>query len=77
MLLNIDKVIKCIRESDEPKPELMKRFPGGFYVPDLTKGLDEFLAVEDELLSKGATSAIAWREKIDKERQQQSPQEKK
>ena len=26
VFLNIDKVIKCIRESDEPKPELMKRF---------------------------------------------------
>ena len=26
VLLNIDKVIKVIRESDEPKPELMKRF---------------------------------------------------
>src|SRR6185436_16152635 len=26
VLLNIDKVIKLIRESDEPKPELMKRF---------------------------------------------------
>src|SRR5918999_2474674 len=26
VLLNIDKVIKAIRESDEPKPELMKRF---------------------------------------------------
>jgi topoisomerase-4 subunit A len=26
VFLNIDKVIKCIRESDEPKPELIKRF---------------------------------------------------
>src|SRR4029077_8970064 len=26
VFLNIDKVIKTIRESDEPKPELMKRF---------------------------------------------------
>ena len=26
VFLNIDKVIKAIRESDEPKPELMKRF---------------------------------------------------
>jgi topoisomerase-4 subunit A len=26
VLLNIDKVIKTIRESDEPKPDLMKRF---------------------------------------------------
>ena len=26
VLLNIEKVIKTIRESDEPKPELMKRF---------------------------------------------------
>ncbi|MGZ5124307.1 MAG: DNA topoisomerase IV subunit A [Burkholderiales bacterium] len=26
VLLNIDKVIRVIRESDEPKPELMKRF---------------------------------------------------
>ncbi|HEX6004360.1 MAG TPA: DNA gyrase subunit A, partial [Burkholderiales bacterium] len=26
VLLNIDKVIRTIRESDEPKPELMKRF---------------------------------------------------
>ena len=26
VFLNIDKVIKVIRESDEPKPELMKRF---------------------------------------------------
>ena len=26
VLLNIDKVIRLIRESDEPKPELMKRF---------------------------------------------------
>jgi hypothetical protein len=63
----------------EQIPELMKRFPGGFYVPDLVKGLDEFLQVEDELLGKGASSAIAWKEKIDKERrqQQQAPQEAK
>ena len=26
VLLNIEKVIKCIRNADEPKPELMKRF---------------------------------------------------
>ncbi|MBK8761647.1 MAG: DNA topoisomerase IV subunit A [Sulfuritalea sp.] len=26
VFLNIDKVIRCIRESDEPKPELMARF---------------------------------------------------
>ena len=46
-------------------PELLRKWPGGYYEPTIEHGLDLFLEMEDEL-EGGATDALKeWREKID------------
>ena len=43
----------------------MARFPGGYFEPTYTSGLDMLLKVEDEL-EGGATDALKeWRDRID------------
>jgi len=49
--------------------KLLKRFPGGFMVPTPEKGLNEFFAVEDELLEFNVGKLKEWKEKIDRERE--------
>jgi len=46
-------------------PELLKKYPGGFFVPSYDKGLDEYLRTEDELVVKGTDNIKVWKQKLD------------
>ena len=53
------------RIPSEKWPEMLKKWPCGYFEPTITGGLDEYLKFEDEL-EGGATDALKeWREKID------------
>lgn len=54
---------KCkTRVPPERINELVKRFPGGYFEPSLSNGLDLFLQAEDELTSRDATAAaVEWK----------------
>jgi hypothetical protein len=57
---------KCkARVPAERFEELMQRFPGGYFTPTLTNGLDEYLRAEDELGQSSAESIRNWKEKVD------------
>lgn len=47
-------------------PELLKKYPGGFFTPSYTSGLDEYLRFEDELVSKSTGDLQAWKAEMDK-----------
>ena len=49
----------------EKLPELLKIYPGGFFVPGLTEGFDKFLHVLDGLVAKQVTTVDEWRRKVD------------
>jgi hypothetical protein len=49
-------------------PALLARFPGGFFVPTLTSGLDEFLRAEDELIEAASGSEAEWKRAVDLQR---------
>jgi hypothetical protein len=46
-------------------PQLLAKWPGGYFVPTPTEGLDMYLRFLDELEGEAADSLIAWREKMD------------
>jgi hypothetical protein len=46
-------------------PELLKRYPGGYFEPTIHSGLDEFLRFEDELLSRSSERERKWKQEID------------
>lgn len=46
-------------------PELMKKWPGGYFEPGLARGLDEYLETVDRL-NEGQRNAVdEWRRKVD------------
>lgn len=45
--------------------ELDKHFPGGYFIPTLTDGLDKFLAVEAGLLSSATGDLSTWKKEVD------------
>lgn len=47
---------------------LLERFPGGYFVPTPTKGLDEYLRVTEELALEADADALREREQMDKQR---------
>jgi len=47
---------------------LLKKFPGGFFMPGKEKGLDEYLKMEDDLLHKSTSFLQEWKAKVDKEK---------
>lgn len=53
------------RVTPEMVPELMKKFPNGYFTPSTTEGLDTFLEVEAQLLKSHTTTVIGWRKAID------------
>ena len=53
------------RVPSEKWPELMARFPGGYFEPTYTSGLDMLLKVEDELEGGATDSLREWRTRID------------
>ncbi len=48
-----------LRVDSSQVPEVMRRWSGGYFEPDLTGGIDRLLALEDELTEKAATELIA------------------
>jgi len=57
---------KCkVRLPSDRIPELMKRFPGGYFEPTLTGGLDRFLQAEDELLASTTDDLAKWKNEVD------------
>ena len=46
-------------------PELLKKWPGGYFEPTIHSGLDEFLRFEDELLARSSDRERKWKEEID------------
>lgn len=51
-------------------PKLLERFKGGYFVPTFEKGLDEFLAFEDELADSVGNPMLAWKQEQDRAREQ-------
>lgn len=49
----------------EMMPELLKKWPGGFFTPTIHSGLDEFLRFEDELLACSSDRERKWKDEID------------
>ena len=45
-------------------PELLKKWPGGFFEPSLIKGLDEYLRVEDELNESASSAIMEWKKAL-------------
>ena len=46
-------------------PDLLKKWPLGYFEPQIDKGLDEYLKVIDELEAGATDGAREWRERID------------
>lgn len=57
----------------ERVPELLKKYPGGYFTPTTEEGLDEFLRTEDELLKVG-DKLRRWKEEIDERIRSRIPQ---
>jgi hypothetical protein len=53
------------RVSPEVIPELMKRFPGGYFEPTLEHGFDDYLKTVDELNAHQKGQVDEWRRKVD------------
>jgi hypothetical protein len=49
----------------ETIPELLNKWPGGFFEPTIHSGLDDFLRFEDELLARSSDRERKWKEEID------------
>lgn len=46
-------------------PELLEKYKGGYFVPEYSKGLDEYLRTEDMLVAKGTNDVIEWKARLD------------
>ena len=46
-------------------PELLKKWPDAYFTPTVTKGLDEYLRLEDSLINKGTNDIREWKQKLD------------
>jgi len=46
-------------------PDLLKKYPGGYFVPTLEGGFDEFLHTVDKLQSEQGNAMDEWRKKVD------------
>ena len=60
------------RVPPEKFKDLLEKFPGGYFVPSVTEGLDVFLKEEDRLLDESKDGLKAWREKMDAARRGQT-----
>lgn len=54
------------RSDSEIIPELLKKYPGGYFVPGTSVGLDGFLEFEDSVLGEGVKELLKLKEEIDK-----------
>ena len=53
------------RVPSEKWPDVLKKWPGGYFEPTISSGLDEYLKVIDEL-EGGATNTLReWRDRVD------------
>lgn len=53
------------RVTPEQIPALEKKYPGGYFEPQLDKGFDEYLKFVDELTVKQVGAVDEWRKKVD------------
>jgi hypothetical protein len=53
------------RVTPERIPELMKKWPGGYFEPGLASGFDDYLKLLDKLGASQADEVAAWRAKMD------------
>lgn len=53
------------RVTPEGIPELMKRWPGGYFEPGLRSGFDDYLKFSDELNDSAANTVDDWRRRGD------------
>lgn len=56
---------------------LLERYPGGYFTPSLTGGLDEYLKTVDLLTDEGSEELVAWKARIDKERAKEAEKDKR
>lgn len=56
------------RVTPEQIPALMKRYPGGYFVPTIEHGFDEYLYTIDRLTAGQTDAAKEWRMKMDQKR---------
>lgn len=56
------------RVTPERVPQLMQRYPGGYFEPTLTEGFDQYLRFVDELTGKQVNDVEEWRRKVDERR---------
>jgi hypothetical protein len=47
-------------------PQLLEKWPGGYFVPSLDDGLDTFLRFEDELIQRSVDPYRMWKAGVDK-----------
>jgi len=47
--------------------KLLEKFPGGYFVPEYSKGLDEYIRVEEELIAGGSAELKNWVSEVLKE----------
>lgn len=48
--------------------DLLKTYPGGFFVPDKEHGLDDYMRIEDKLMETQLSKLEEWKSKVDKSR---------
>lgn len=51
-------------------PDLLKKYPNGYFVPSYNKGLDDYLRTENELMAKGTNDVLEWKKKIDSKKEE-------
>jgi hypothetical protein len=56
------------RVTPERLPELKQRYPGGYFEPTLTEGLDAYLRFVDSLTAKQTDAVDEWRKRVDARR---------
>jgi hypothetical protein len=62
------------RVTPEKIPDLMKRYPGGYFEPSLTSGFDDYLKLLDVLGASQKDEVLEWRKKVDERRKQAGAQ---
>jgi hypothetical protein len=54
------------RLTPQQTPELLKKFPGGYFEPTLTSGIDMYLKTLDEMTGVEADKLKEWRAEMDR-----------
>jgi len=46
-------------------PQLLEKYPGGYFIPKYTEGLADYLRFEDSLVEKGTNDLVEWKKNQD------------